>query len=651
MTDAGLAALQAAVDSTYPDRQDPVTIFFQFVFQQPPRVMWGGILLGAVLVLLALVWLWRRWPRIRAAVEQRPGLKWVIPVGTAAAIAVAAGAALKSYHFMHTDKRFCTGCHVFVPTGHAMVAPAPGNFKLVTALAGGHDTLQCTACHHSSVPKQAKKMLYWTVGVRDSTMPYRAPVDRHACEQCHSTEKGGKVWQDIAATAGHRAHLQSDTIHLRPKAECLTCHAEVAHKFAPQDKTCTQQGCHLTDDVTIRLGRMAGQQGFHCVMCHQFSREVPALATTDSARTALRRAGRQECNQCHAMQQKLADFDPAKDPHNGSCGMCHNPHTNVKPKDALKTCTDAGCHADTWKTVAFHSGRAHRRVAQDCQMCHRPHSARVDASDCVGCHSTVRGLSPRGGRRPRVPATFDTTRALRTMSSLAHPDPPASPEVRGKGDVPPSEPPPWTGAAANAPRPFRHERHTRLPCIKCHDIKSKTNFLRFKQPRGCLICHHQSPDRADCARCHADVESREFTASFVVRTAGPPPHERQATAPFQHGTHSSIVCRDCHRESVTLAATTAARTCQGCHDQHHDAGRTCATCHRVEGTRLTHSRETHIACTQCHEATTISRLLPDRQFCLGCHTPATDHFAQSQCTECHLFETPEGFRPSLARAP
>ena len=49
---------------------------------------------------------------------------------------MAAAAGFQGYHFMHTDKRFCTGCHVFVPAGHAMVAPGPGSFKLVSALAG-----------------------------------------------------------------------------------------------------------------------------------------------------------------------------------------------------------------------------------------------------------------------------------------------------------------------------------------------------------------------------------------------------------------------------------------------------------------------------------------------------------------------------------
>ncbi|MCU0621801.1 MAG: hypothetical protein MUC69_09880, partial [Gemmatimonadales bacterium] len=337
-----VVASQVAADSTHPDRDDPVTRLFEFVFQQPPWVMWGGVVLGGLAALVALWWLWSRGPAIRGAVERRPGLKLLLPLAVVAGLALAALVGTKSFHFMKTDKRFCTGCHVFVPAGHEMTAPRPGAFKLVAALASGHDTLQCAGCHRSGMVKQATKMVYWMSGVRDSTMPYRAPVDRDACDQCHRAEQGGKVWRDIAATSGHRAHLQADSIELRSKAECLTCHALVAHAFKPSDETCTQQGCHLSDDVQINLGRMAGQAGFHCVICHQFSREVPSLAPVDSARTVLRRAGQQQCDQCHAMRERLGREDFARDPHQGSCGMCHNPHTNVKPKDSFKTCADAG---------------------------------------------------------------------------------------------------------------------------------------------------------------------------------------------------------------------------------------------------------------------------------------------------------------------
>ena len=55
-------------------------------------------------------------------------------------------------------------------------------------------------------------------------------------------------------------------------------------------------------------------------------------------------------------------------------------------------------------------------------------------------------------------------------------------------------------------------------------------------------------------------------------------------------------------------------------------------------------------CTACHKATTVSRLSPDRQFCLGCHDPKVDHNKETQCTACHLLATPDAFQPLLMGA-
>ena len=158
------------------------------------------------------------------------------------------------------------------------------------------------------------------------------------------------------------------------------------------------------------------QEQLYCNSCHQFTADAQ-FVTMDSASNALRPA-QQQCFGCHEMRELFANFDPAKDPHGGSCGMCHNPHTDVKPTDALKSCADAGCHAN-WRSVAFHAGKAHQKVAEQCLTCHQPHAARVDASDCTGCHTAVR----QGGGAKKPPLPFDTLKALR-QSAL--PAPPAS---------------------------------------------------------------------------------------------------------------------------------------------------------------------------------------------------------------------------------
>ena len=117
--------------------------------------------------------------------------------------------------------------------------------------------------------------------------------------------------------------------------------------------------------------------------------------------------GQQQCLGCHEMQKVLADFDPARDPHGGKCGTCHNPHEQKAPTDARATCTTAACHGN-WRDEPFHVGENHKAVATQCVTCHVPHRARVDASDCVGCHTSV-----RSGGKLRPPLPFDTTQALR----------------------------------------------------------------------------------------------------------------------------------------------------------------------------------------------------------------------------------------------
>ena len=398
--------LDSTVDHTL--LPDTVTPIIQWIFQKPPWVMWGGVILAAILGLVALWWLRGHIKQVLQYLASRSAIVKLALGGSVFLILlgiVAAG--MKSYDFAMNDNRFCNGCHVFVPSGQVIERPDSGDYTLVNKVEGKHDSLNCHACHAFNARKETVKMILWMSGVRDSTIPEHGKVARDVCEKCHEQGAAKETWQAIAKTAGHRTHLESDSSALQGKVECLTCHARSAHRFAPVDSTCSQRGCHLTEEVKIRLGRMAGQTGLHCMVCHRFTRVVPELATFDSAKGALR-PGSKQCFSCHAMRERLADFNPERDPHGGNCGMCHNPHENVKPKDALKSCADAGCHAD-WKKVDFHEGKAHRKVATRCETCHTPHAARVDASDCVGCHQ---GAKARAEQRLHPPMPFDTLKAL-----------------------------------------------------------------------------------------------------------------------------------------------------------------------------------------------------------------------------------------------
>jgi hypothetical protein len=633
---------------------DPLVPVVQWIFQRPPWVMATGLIVGAIVVLATLVLLqrllfWRRRAKIRNWLTSRDrGVKLALGVAVGAVLLAIVGGGLKAHDYVMHDNGFCQGCHIFVPSGQLFVQPDTGTYLLVNQLEGKHDTLSCHSCHPFNLKTQTKELFYWIVE-RPDKIPPHAKVPRTVCEQCHVQGEAKKTWQRIASTAGHRTHLESDSSALK-NVQCLTCHARTAHRFQPADTTCAQKGCHLTDEVRIKLGRMSArfdpthmkplpnEEQLYCNTCHQFTAEAQ-LVSRDSASATLR-PGQRQCFGCHEMRQLLATFDPDKDPHQGRCGMCHNPHTDVKPKDALKSCTESGCHSN-WRNVPFHVGAAHRKVAQRCETCHQPHATRVDASDCTGCHTEVR----KGGARTQPPVPFDTTKALRQSLRLVDPG-----RSRGQGDAPPPDDPPGSSitATASPSDTFSHQRHRQLACITCHNTASRRNRLTFQPPRGCQICHHQTPARSECSTCHTTGEL-DTARPLTLEVAVPKHPPRARPVAFEHSAHVRVACAQCHTTPVSLKTEARAEACVACHDDHHTGQTNCAACHRTGQIIEAHAPpvDAHAGCGDCHDQSTVTKLLPRRSFCLTCHSTSVDHYAPKECSQCHLLSSPEAYRAHL----
>ena len=628
---------------------DPLVPIVQWIFQRPSWVMGGGIVLGAIVAVVMLTLIWRRRKRIGTWLVTRDrGVKLALGGALGAVLLLMVGGGLKATDYVMNDNDFCRGCHIFVPSGQIFAHPDTGTYLLVNKVEGAHDSLSCHACHPFDAKAQSKEMFYWIVA-RPDKIPPHAKVPRTVCEDCHVQGDAKKTWQRIASTAGHRTHLESDSSDLKDVA-CLTCHARSAHRFQPADTTCAQKGCHLTDEVEIKLGRMAArfdpanltplpnEEQLYCNSCHQFTAEAQFVSLDSAAGTL--RPGEQQCFSCHEMRQVLASFDPDKDPHGGSCGMCHNPHTDAKPKDALKSCTDAQCHS-TWRSVPFHVGAAHRKVGQRCETCHQPHAARVDASDCTGCHQEVR----QGEGRLKPPLPFDTTKALRQSLRLIDPG-----RSRGRGDAPPPDDPPGGSITvmASPSDTFSHPRHSKLACITCHNTASRRSDLTFQPPRGCQICHHQAPVRSECSSCH---ESEELTATrplaVEVTVAKHAPRARPVV--FDHSEHGQVACAQCHTTPVSLEPEPRVQACVACHDDHHTSQTNCAACHQTVQISQAHTApvDAHAGCVECHDQPTITQLTPTRTFCLSCHSSSVDHYAPKECSQCHLLSSPEAYRTHL----
>jgi len=209
--------------------------------------------------------------------------------------------------------------------------------------------------------------------------------------------------------------------------------------------------------------------------------------------------------------------------------------------------------------------------------------------------------------------------------------------------VPPSAEPPWTADS------FAHARHTRLACITCHDPNSKQK-LTFAPPRGCQICHHQAPERNDCARCHTPAElsaaAPAVTVTVAVKNSAPRPREVR----FDHAAHASQNCISCHVTAVSMAPAAETATCARCHDQHAGTTVTCANCHASPVPLAAHTppADAHRGCVACHAEQIVATLTPTRTLCLTCHAPQRDHMPDAECTKCHLQATPEEYRPRLS---
>ncbi len=620
-----------------------VAEFVRAVFSVPQWIqIWGAILGVLVGGGLAFV-LWRQRAAIlRWVLTRSLALKWSLGIGAIALISVAAIGGAVSWDYMQHNNDFCTGCHV--------MGGAYERFK-----ASEHDTLSCHDCHQQSIFASTRQLYLWVLE-RPEDIGEHAKVPNVICETCHVTGEP-EVWQHVASTAGHRTHLESDSTALSD-IMCVTCHGLEVHRFVPVDSTCGQANCHITNDIV--MGTMAQQTALHCATCHQFTRDVPLLATTDSARGTLRPA-LDQCFSCHEMQTMMTDFDPVAEPHSGGCGVCHNPHEQEQVSDAATTCALAGCH-DTWRARPFHVGTRHVNVGENCVLCHAPHSAVVDASDCEGCHAEIaeRPDTPRRLReRLQRLAPFDTA------SAISRPIGAAVPGWRHDGaplgatrDSPGRHIPLFFGAGPPLvsldplpPDTFSHREHESLTCLTCHRTSEGHGGLTFAVPRGCDICHHQAPATSDCVACHAGTElATGLPARLTLLVADTARRERDVS--FAHAEHESVACVKCHTEPVSLGALSPVTTCTDCHDDHHTAERACLSCHASTTMTTAHTPpvDAHVACDACHRVGTIERLVPDQAFCVTCHEPQrVDHYPERECTTCHMLVDPATFRHRLVR--
>ncbi|MCC6318513.1 MAG: hypothetical protein IT361_12585 [Gemmatimonadaceae bacterium] len=592
---------------------------FRFLFNEVPQwIQIGGIVLAAVVSVTALVFSWRHRTGIWTwLVTRSRGAKIALGATTLFTIGVVGGAGAWSWNFMMHDNDFCASCHV--------MKSAFNRFRV-----SEHDKLECHACHQQSIFASAQELYYWVLD-RPEKIPQHAPVPNRICAECHEQSQADSSWKRVIATAGHAVHFRSDSSVLNDLM-CIDCHARDVHAFRATDVSCQSSGCH--EDTEVRLGAMAGQSGLHCVTCHDFGRSVNEKIPIDSTRQALVPA-RPECFSCHEMRAKLAERDLDKDPHQATCGTCHNPHDQSTAGKAFTSCATAGCHASADTLTAFHRGLGAHTLDQ-CGACHKPHSWKVQGTRCIDCHRDIYRRGPIPLRR-RAASPAPSGGMERSLPSMGHVVPRRSGPRDVDSDASQASMQPLDRLPARDTT-FDHARHRKVACTSCHSTARAHGTVTITAPAGCQSCHHAADARAGtCATCHtpSELSATAFVPTPIRVTRRATPVQRDL--PMSHGRHDAVPCGSCHDGGVTKAVTVS---CASCHTDHHRANAVCGTCHA--DANAVHTRSTHVTCGSCHERAGTATLPPSRQVCLACHAKQRDHKPGADCGTCHLVTWPGG---------
>ena len=230
-------------------------------------------------------------------------------------------------------------------------------------------TSSCPAARSSCGPTPGPTC--WSTSWRASTTPSAATAatrssSRRSRKSCSTGSSSGPD-EDPAPRQGARAtSARAATCRARPRrpghgsrprpgtartsnrdssalkdVACLTCHARTRppvparrHDLRPEGLPPDRRGQDQarTDGGAVRAGQAAAAQRGEALLqllppVHR-RRAVRDAAIPRRASSRPAHASASAATRCATL---LASFDPAKDPHGGTCGMCHNPHTDAKP--------------------------------------------------------------------------------------------------------------------------------------------------------------------------------------------------------------------------------------------------------------------------------------------------------------------------------
>ena len=181
---------------------DPIVHVVQWIFQRPGWVMISGLVIGAVVAIVVLRFLWKHRRDIWTwLITRSRGTKILMASAVGVFLLAVAGVGYKANDYMEHNNNFCRGCHVFVPAGQPFVRPDTGTYLIVNQLQGKHDTLECHQCHLPDKIAQAQELVLWMVN-RPDKVPAHEKVPPAVCKSCHEQGAAKETWQEITTHGG-----------------------------------------------------------------------------------------------------------------------------------------------------------------------------------------------------------------------------------------------------------------------------------------------------------------------------------------------------------------------------------------------------------------------------------------------------------------
>ena len=339
------------------------------------------------------------------------------------------------------------------------------------------------------------------------------------------------------------------------------------------------------------------------------------------------------------------DLSAAHAAFNTDCRLCHRPGTpqaddarwlSTGFRDADITC--ARCHANVKHTPAHH-----QRVAA-CSRCHHEHRGvdsslvRVHDSHCLRCHTDMASHHDLPHDRPDVRSSLRFNHALHLRPGLA------------RTDEPPAKPFRWQDISDDAarsqliPKGKPDDAAVELDCSACHQSRrNSSSFEPIRFDKHCRTCHDLTFDTdAPTNRVPHGLQPADVL-TFVrgTRDAAESPVQvdsslRQAADLLFRGHRACAECHDLPSPPPIANATAAWSSVV------ISASRTDRWPRHVA---FDHSSHTTIACRDCHAAAfpghpattsfATEALLPRLSVCTNCHSPAGG--ARHGCADCHVF--------------